>query len=152
MGLIPPKNFDAQDPHIRLGAILLPPECRPGNPRSIGAIVTNEQINYAMQWIRSLPMDDPTFKNKINWMVDLKQLKMMVGLNNDLDEKRARIVSDYIWEHREQEPDYYQLLAYLKTLDDVARNQLIAANKAQKQKKKTKRKQAKASRKRNRRK
>ncbi len=141
-----------QDPHARLGAILLPPECRPNNPQNTGAIVTIEQVNYAMQWIRSLPIDDANFTEKINWTIDLKQLKMTVGENNDLDDKRAKIVSNYIWEHRDQKPDYYQLLTFLKKLDDIARNQLMAAEKVQKQKKKAKRKQAKASRKRNRRK
>ena len=113
-------GIDTQDPHIRLAGILLPPECRPGNPDSTGAIVTTEQINYAMQWIRSLPMDDPNFAEKTNWMVDLKQLKMTVGDNNDLDDKRAQIVSDYIWSHRDETPSFLRLLKWLR--DEVDNN------------------------------
>ena len=140
------KNLAQLQPNTyerQLVEIMLPPECRGKNAQP----VTKEQGLLWMKWCRRLPLDHPDFIKPENWHSDLKKLEIL-NITGDLDKGRAEIISHYIWSHRDDEPNFDQLLQWLKSQDkNKSKTQKMHMDNL-KRKKKLERKQRKLGRKR----
>ncbi len=142
------KNLIKLQPHTperQLSEIMMPPECR----RSSAVAVTKDQGLHWMKWVRRLPMDHADFKNQELWQADLKTLAILDQFGN-IDKKRAEQISTYIWSHRDDKPDFEQLLKWLKSQDTDKSNTQQKLMSDPKRKKKLERKRRKLNRRRGR--
>ena len=135
------KNLIKLQPNTserQLAKIMMPPECR----RSNTVAVTKDQSLHWMKWARRLPIDHVDFKKPEFWRTDLKTLAILDQFEN-IDNNRAEQISIYIWSHRNDDPDFDQLLQWLKSQDKNKSNtqQILMDN--LKRKKKLERKQKK---------
>ena len=116
-----------------------------------GVIGTNEEMEWAISWMRSVPRSDPNFANNNAWNQDLIRL----GINHPLgplNRKHTEKIARFIWARLgQEEPDFEKLLAYVDA--ERASQKALVAHKfnALKKKKKIERKQKKIKRRKGRR-
>ncbi|PHS23561.1 MAG: hypothetical protein COA84_10945 [Robiginitomaculum sp.] len=139
-------------PEVKFYRLFLPPELRLELPEHKE---TDAAIAYAMKWIRSTAPSNPITKTKLAIQTDMRQLGVM-NAKGKLDENRARLISDYIWSHRDAKPSFLKLLEWLRDEVDghkvAQEKQVRKAQKGQVSKARLKAKKARKKAKKNKRK
>ncbi len=114
--------------------------------------MTSQNHDWVHGWFRSIPKNDPEFKNHNNWITDLTQLGVVDPAKQEINDERMEQCLVFIKTQMDQKPDYFKLLKHLRVLDKPKIEQAQKQKLAQVRQIKARRKKSKASRKRNRKK
>ena len=110
-------------------------------------IITDEQVDWAYRWLRTVPPDDPRFRSGENWNFDLLQLGLLKP-GGGWDRPRIRRASRFVWSHEGEEPSFVRLLKHLREADGREVAAKKAKGKAVRKKSKIARKSARKTKKR----
>ncbi len=114
-----------------------------------------EVLGYIGKWIRSTTSSNAITKTKLAWQMDLRQLEVL-NAKGKLDEKRARLIGNYIWSRRDEKPGFLKLIKWLRDEVDghkiTQEKQRKKAHQGQVSKARTKAKKSRKKAKKNRRK
>ena len=109
-------------------------------------IISEEELDWAMQWFRKGDIAENQNQNKEGWWRDLRSLGLIE--NNKLNRSRLKMVAQFIWSQQGQIASFEVLQNWLKPQDEAVKKQISQKLKSLQKKKKMQRKQRRLSRKR----
>lgn len=102
------RDLPYDDDRLKLGKLLLPPECRDGS-----RILEDGQFETALRWLKRGGASGPTRQENLMWNLNLRELGLVDPASGHVNETAAQAASDFIWEHREDTPDFQRLKTHL---------------------------------------
>lgn len=102
-------------------------------------VIQPAELDWMMQWLRTVSPDDEKFQDNTAWNHDLMTLGLVHPTHApNLD--RAKQVSAYIWSQRACEPNYTALKHHLDDLDTQRQQAIKQQLKTMQKRKKVRRK------------
>jgi len=102
------RDLPRDDDRLKLGQLLLPPECRDGS-----RILEDGQFETALRWLKRGGASGPTRQDNLTWNLNLRELGLVDVASGRLNEAAAGAASDFIWEHRDEVPEFQKLKTHL---------------------------------------
>ena len=102
------RDLPRDDDRLKLGKLLLPPECRDGS-----IILADGQFEIALRWLKRGGASGPTRQDNLMWNLNLRELGLVDPASGCLNEEAAQAASDFIWEHRADTPNFQRLKTHL---------------------------------------
>jgi len=102
------RDLPRDNDRLKLGQLLLPPECRDGSK-----ILEDGQFETALRWLKRGGASGPTRQDNLTWNLNLRELGLVDVASGRLNETAAQTASDFIWEHRDDTPDFQRLKIHL---------------------------------------